>query len=408
VRIGYLIPEFPGQTHVFFWREIQALRARGVEVRLLSTRRPTGAPCRHEFAEAAAQETHYVFPPQPLALADWVARRLQGLGAALGYLNGLATTNAQGLKGRLRGLGLLLAAADLAHYARRERLEHIHVHSCADAAHLVALCRRLGGPPYSLTLHGDLGVYGGDHGAKMEGAAFVDAVGTHLLKQIVAELGLPAGRVHVTCMGVDTARLAQLGAVRIPTAGKLHVVTVARLNRMKGHVHALAAVRQAVDAGADVRYTIAGEGENRAEIEARIGALGLQERVRMAGTLSESEVLALLGEADAFLLPSVGAGEAWPVSVMEAMAAGLPVISSIIGATPEMIVSGVDGILVGQGDEGGLAAALVHLAHDLEARAAIGRAARLTAQRRFDVGVTAGRLADEIQHSAPCVAPHRE
>src|SRR3954469_6435002 len=57
VRVGYLIPEFPGQTHVFFWREIVALRARGVTVRLLSTRRPAGSS-RHEFAAAAAAETH--------------------------------------------------------------------------------------------------------------------------------------------------------------------------------------------------------------------------------------------------------------------------------------------------------------------------------------------------------------
>jgi colanic acid/amylovoran biosynthesis glycosyltransferase len=388
VRVGYLIPEFPGQTHVFFWREIVALRARGVTVRLLSTRRPAGSS-RHDFAAAAAEETHYAFPPRFSLLRRWVARRAPGLRVALQYLNSLSP---KGLKARARSLALLASAIDLLEYARAESLDHIHVHSCADAAHVVALCRRLGGPPYSLTLHGDLGVYGSDHRLKMEGAAFVAAVGGHLVRQVVSEVGLPPDRLLATCMGVDTGRLAGLDVKPSSQAGLLRIATVARLNRMKGHLHALAAVRRAVDAGADIEYTIAGEGEYRPEIERSVRALALQDRVHLVGTLSEAEVLSLLSRTDAFVLASVGAGEAWPVSVMEAMGAGVPVISSVIGATPEMITSGVDGILVEQRDEAGLAAAMLQLAADPQARIRMGERARLTAQRRFEVSVTAGRL----------------
>jgi glycosyltransferase involved in cell wall biosynthesis len=291
----------------------------------------------------------------------------------------------------------MLAAFDLVHHAQRERIDHVHVHSCADAAHAVALAHRLGGPSYSLTLHGDLHVYGRDHAAKMRSAAFVAAVGEHLVRQVVDEAAVPEARTHVTCMGVDLAPLASLGAERAFRPGALHVVTVARLNPMKGHVHALAAVRRAVDAGLDVRYTIAGSGEHRDVIEARAVELRLGDRVRLAGTLSESEVFGLLAEADAFVLPSVGAGEAWPVSVMEAMAAGLPVISSIIGATPQMIASGVDGILVEQRDEAALAEAMIRLGRDVAARRAIGERARLTARERFDVRITAERLSAAVR-----------
>jgi glycosyltransferase involved in cell wall biosynthesis len=304
----------------------------------------------------------------------------------------------------LRSFALVLAAIDLADYARRARLDHIHVHSCADAAHLVALCRRLGGPSYSLTLHGDLQVYGGDHRSKMQEAAFVLAVGSHLQRQIIEQVGLPPERVHVTCMGVDMTRLAQLGADREHVPNRLHVVTVARLNHMKGHVHALEAVRRAVDAGIDVRYTIGGEGENRGAIEARRRALGLEDRVELVGTLAETEVFNLLSTADAFILPSIGAGEAWPVSVMEAMGAALPVVSSIIGATPEMITPDVDGILVAQQDEAGLAAALVRLGRDVELRRRMGGNARVTAHKRFDVRGRAQFLADEIR-GAVSLAP---
>src|SRR4051812_48909209 len=63
LRMGYLIPEFPAQTHVFFWREVVALREMGVGVTLISTRRTPIEACRHAFADEARRETHYVYPP---------------------------------------------------------------------------------------------------------------------------------------------------------------------------------------------------------------------------------------------------------------------------------------------------------------------------------------------------------
>jgi colanic acid/amylovoran biosynthesis glycosyltransferase len=177
----------------------------------------------------------------------------------------------------------------------------------------------------------------------------------------------------------------------------LHMVTVARLHPTKGHVHVLKAIRQGLEAGADLRYTIAGNGPNRDTLLTQIDELGLRDRVALVGTLSEGEVFALLSKADAFVLPSTGLGEAWPVSVMEAMAAGLPVIASAIGATPEMITSGQDGFLIPQRDECSLLETIVRLARDLDVRRSVGQAARRTARQRFDVALTARTLRDAIQ-----------
>ena len=90
--IGYLVPEFPSQTHTFFWREICALRARGADVRLFSTRRPAPEACRHAFAEEAARETRYLVPPRAGRMASWLARRPGSLGPALDYVRGLHGT----------------------------------------------------------------------------------------------------------------------------------------------------------------------------------------------------------------------------------------------------------------------------------------------------------------------------
>jgi glycosyltransferase involved in cell wall biosynthesis/GT2 family glycosyltransferase len=391
--LGYLVPEFPSQTHVFFWREVEALRQAGVRVHMISSRRPEPGACRHEFAAAAARQTYYLYPPRWLrALGVLAVRPLKTL-KALRYLFGLRESS---WKKRLKYCGALLCAADLLTHARRHGYGHLHVHSCADTAHLAALCRILGGPTYSLTLHGDLPVYGTDHRSKMARASFVACVTAPLRQQVREQVGLPDEQTGVLWMGVDTDAFRSDG-VRGYEPNRLHVVTVARLNAMKGHCHALAAVRQAVERGCDVRYTIAGEGPHRGEIEATVKRLGLTDRVEMTGTMSETAVRALLQGADAFVLPSVGLGEAAPVSVMEAMACGLPVIASVIGGTPDMITDGADGLLVRQGDEQGLTDAFVMLARDPERRRQLGQAARERAVRAFDTRQTARRLLEAIR-----------
>jgi colanic acid/amylovoran biosynthesis glycosyltransferase len=396
LRLGYLVPEFPAQTHVFFWREITALRDLGENLFLLSTRRPAARNCRHAFAMAAISQTHYVFPPLgigPLALREMTSGRLSH---ALQYLNELEPV---ALKNRLRHYILLGSALDLVRWTQQKQINHVHAHSCADAAHVLALARRMGGPPYSLTLHGDLEVYGTDHRSKMRDAAFVSVVGDHLRRQVIERVGLSADRIMVNCMGVDTSQLTTLGRDRCSTAGRLHMVTVARLHPNKGHLHALAAINRGIRSGLDLHYTIAGGGPFVDSIRSRVIDLGLESRVTLTGTLSEIEVANLLSRADAFLLPSEGLGEAWPVSVMEAMAAGLPVVASEIGATPEMITPGEDGFLVQQGDELALLDMITLLATNLHLRSRVGDAARRTAQRRFDVRKTARALRDAVRAS---------
>jgi colanic acid/amylovoran biosynthesis glycosyltransferase len=392
-RLGYLVPEFPSQTHAFFWREVQALRQFGVDVRITSSRKPDPAACRHPFADQARRETHYLVPPHAAAVWQLVRRPLRTL-AAVGYLRKLSVRS---WRARVRGVGLLLAAAELVRHARGCGYAHVHVHSCADTAHVAALAKILGGLSYSLTLHGDLPVYGTDHDRKMAGAAFVGCVTRQLRAQVAATVGLPESRLPVIWMGVNTDEYTRPAGD--PAAGALLVVTVARLNPAKGHVYALRAIRAAVDHGCDVRYEIAGEGPHRGEIEAEVSRLALGDRVRLLGTLGEQEVLALLRRADAFLLPSVGLGEAAPVSVMEAMSCGLPVVSSVIGGTPDMIGHGVDGFLVRPADVDGLTECLTRLARDPQLRQRIGAAARARAVRQFDYRQTGRQLLDAITAS---------
>ncbi len=394
--VGMLIPEFPSQTHAFFWREIRAWRAAGVRVRIFSSRRPAPGACPHEWAEEARRETTYLFPPSGVALGRLA---LHPIGTARAKIYVLDLSESR-LKDKMRVLGLIPSALELMRQCARDGIRHVHCHSFANAAHLCALARILGGPTYSLTLHGDLPVYGTDHVSKLRHCLAVTTAGPHLVEP-VASLGVARERILSNPMGVDTERFSPPTIERPVVAGELSLLTVARLNRNKGHRYALEAMRRLVDQKLDLKYTIVGEGPYRGEIEQTVRELGLQERVRLLGGRGESQVLELLRSHDVFVLPSVGLGEAAPVSVMEAMACGVPVVASIIGSTPAMISDGETGFLVPQEDVGALERTLGVLTKDIVLRREVGKAARAAAVEQFDARTSSLRL---LEHLRACGA----
>jgi len=145
------------------------------------------------------------------------------------------------------------------------------------------------------------------------------------------------------------------------------------------------------DEGWKVVYTIVGDGPARDEIEQAIFSLGLADSVELAGTRGEAEVQALLQSSDALLLTSVGS-EGAPVAIMEAMACGVPVVSSIIGGTQDMIEHGKDGFLVPQQNVEAIADSLRQLAENPQLALEMGRLARARAVREFDSRALANRF----------------
>jgi glycosyltransferase involved in cell wall biosynthesis len=226
-------------------------------------------------------------------------------------------------------------------------------------------------------------VYGRDHKEKMADARFVACV-TKPLQQDVLELtGKPIDQVPLIRMGVDTTVFAP-SQQNQTQAGKLTLVTVARLNPSKGIEYALNAITESKRMGYEITYLIAGEGPYRQVLEELIDKLDLGGSVRLLGTTPENEVIALLHRSDAFVLPSIGLGEAAPVSVMEAMSCGVPVVCSRIGGTPDMISDGVDGFLTPQRDVRALLQAFTTLTDDPILRKTLGENARARAVREFD------------------------
>lgn len=381
MKVAILIPEFPSQTHAFFWREIQALRSLNIDVVLVSTRRPAADACRHDFAGPAAQETIYLFPPEWLADTLFLLSQPGGLFKAIRYVFNLRESSwAQ----RLAAMMLLLPAARLCRLTRAQSIVHLHVHSFANSAHVAAIAKLLGGSDFSLALHGDLEVYGKDHASKVKFASFARCVTLPLKQQLLDRAILPASRIHLLWMGVDTKHFSPIERSVQLKETSFRLLTVARLHVNKGHRFALQAIHRLKAQGINVRYTIVGDGPAREDIASTVKSLGLTDVVDMVGTKSEADVLRLLQGSDALLLTSVGMGEAAPVAVMEAMACGLPVVCSIIGGTPDMINHGHDGFLVPQEDIDAIAACIRQLIENPDLPLRVGTAARDRALRNFD------------------------
>ncbi|MGP1271825.1 MAG: glycosyltransferase [Phycisphaerales bacterium] len=392
MRIGYFIPDFPSQTHAFFWRELDAVgRLAGEPVEIVSTTRPADDQCLHDFAEEARGRTTYL-----LRTPELLRGVLTAVGLPLAALRGFrAAMRLQEISPGAR-LGAWLAALRLVTWARHHRLDHLHVHSAANAALIAMLARIMGGPSYSVVLHGDPEVYGSHHAEKLAHAACVIPVTRPLAERVKREGWMEPARVHVITMGVDTERFSPADA---PRGDPPQVLTVARLNKTKGVQFALEALAKLRVQGLAFRYTVLGEGPYRGELAALVEQLGLSDAVDLPGTASQDEVLAALRRASVFALTSFGKGEAAPVSVMEAMSTGVPVVVSRIGGSPDMIDHGVDGFLVEQQDSEGIASAFRELLASAERRASVGAAARARAERDFDYRVLAERVLAVIRSS---------
>jgi glycosyltransferase involved in cell wall biosynthesis len=210
------------------------------------------------------------------------------------------------------------------------------------------------------------------------------------------DAGLPAGRLEVVHNGIDVAAYepAADGAVDVRRelalpAGAPVLATVTVLRAGKGSevlLEAFAALRRDHPAAVLV---VAGDGPLRPALEARAAELGLGGAVRWAGF--RRDVPQLLAAADLFVLPS--RWDAFPTAVLEAMAAGLPVVASHTGGIPEMVEDGVTGLLVPPGDAPALAAALSGLlAAATGRRAEMGRRGRERAGAHFSLAAWADRL----------------
>jgi colanic acid/amylovoran biosynthesis glycosyltransferase len=224
-------------------------------------------------------------------------------------------------------------------------------------------------------------------------------ISDHWRQRLIA-LGCPAARTAVHRMGIDCSLFDF--AIRDRAEGEpLRLVTVARLVEKKGVEYAIRAVARLVEKGVDVVYSVVGDGPLRGALEKLVTELGLSGRVKILGALSHADVVALLASSHIMVAPSVTASngdmEGIPVAIMEAMASGLPVVSTQHSGIPELISDGVTGYLVPERDTDALAEKLHHVAEHAAEWPLVARAARAFVEEHHDIAALNDQLARRLE-----------
>jgi len=391
-RIGYLIPEFPGQTHIFFWREILALERMGIAVSLFSTRPPPAGLISHKWSEEAMARTEYLGQIDPLA-------------AATTALSVSPTVYARDVLREGKDLGRDLAittgaAKLLKESCERQGITHVHAHSCGRAALVAMLANRMNGPSYSVTLHGPMSDYGPGQRLKWRHAKFATVITEKLKALLPEQLGNDRPeRIFVQPMGVDVDVLKRDMPYQPHHPGDtLRLFACGRLNIVKGHQDLIDAVCALREQGIDARLNIAGEDDDggsgyRKVLEDKISDLEIGHAVTLLGAISAEDVRRHLLEAHVFTLASWH--EPLGVAYMEAMACEVPTLGTDAGGVPELIRHGVDGLLVEPKSPERLAAAIRLLAQSPEDAMRLGKAGRARILDRFNCQKGAELIARE-------------
>jgi sugar transferase (PEP-CTERM/EpsH1 system associated) len=265
---------------------------------------------------------------------------------------------------------------------------HTRNWTCIDAI----VGARLAGVP--IVIHGEHGREATDPEGRNAGrrrlrrllAPFVTefvTVSQDLARWLVEEVRIPARKVRTIYNGVDTREFSPEGRARARQAlglpeRSVAFGTVGRLDPVKDHVGLLRALAQ-MSADPEALLYIVGDGPCRSQIEAAVRALGLSQRVRLLG--DRPDVPEILPGFDVFVLPSLGEGMS--NAILEAMAAGLPVVATRVGGNPELVLHEVSGLLVEPRSSESLMAGLSRYAQDPCLRAIHGRAARERAESEF-------------------------
>ncbi len=367
MRLVVLVDHFPALSETFVVEEIAALRRAGHDVRV-----ETGA--------WAAERAELSAPPAITCLAeDGLRRRALDLLwlAARRPRAVLADVRARRRRSREEPVHPLRVIAPVARRLAAGGERHVHVHFAAGAALDALRLSRLAGTSYSVVAHAyEIYRRPANLAEKLGGAAVafgVSAVTTADLRAIAG----PAANVRTLPMGVDPQRFARRG----PQPGDGHVVAVGRLVEKKGFMGLVEAVGLLRDRGAaPARVTIVGDGPLRDDLRRRIGELGVEDVVTLAGARQPHEIGAVLEDADVLAVPSViaadGDRDGLPVVVLEALAMELAVVASDLVGLPE-VVRAPWGRLAPAGDVPALADALAEvLALPAAERAAAGAAAR--------------------------------
>ncbi len=375
MRVLYVLKRYPRLSETFVVRELLGLEAAGVHVGVDALSSPEPG-LRHPEVDEVCAAVRYVprrprlWEPRTAAVhAAWIARQPRT------WWRCASEAHRQGQFRRF------LQAGFVAQRARRERFDHIHAHFATAAAETARWAGALSHTPWSVTAHAK-DIFHVDHvdafPRRIATAAAVVTVSQHNAEHI-ADVAPPGVRV----------RFVPNAVALVPSDGPDvtgTILCVARLVPKKGIdtlIDAAAVIARSVDG---LRVEVVGDGPLRGELEERIARLGLTGRVVLRGALRSDDVAAAYRGAAMLVMPcrvaADGDRDGLPTVILEAMARGLPVVSTDTVGIGEVVRDGETGLLVPPDDAASLANAIEKLWREPAMAKSFGAAGRRLVRRR--------------------------
>jgi colanic acid/amylovoran biosynthesis glycosyltransferase len=392
MRIAYFTNSYPRATDTFIRREVVGLRQRGIDVRTFSVRR-TGAD--HDVGPEVLDEksnTCYLLPVNPFKL---IGANLSAVIRMPGrYLAALALalkTRRPGLRGLLFQLLYFQEAILLGRELRRQGITHVHNHLGDNSGTVTLLASSLTGIGYSITIHGPHIFFDPTHWAlreKVRYSRFIVCISHYCQSQMML-FSDQADWSHLTIVrcGVDLEHF-RCGPVKDKARKLLYT---GRLAAEKGLPVLFDSLRTLADRGYDFELTLVGDGSDRQALEALGRQLGIFDRLVFAGYVGQDGVREYLQQSDVFILPSFAEGV--PVSLMEAMACGVPVLATYVGGVAELVEPEQTGLVVPPADSLALGNALARYLDSMELRQKVSRLGRERVQRHYNLNAEVDKLA---------------
>ncbi len=395
--ILYIVSRFPTVTETFVVDEWWKLERRfRLEFASLLRQRE---PALHEPARRLLPRVSWVGPLAPATLRANVALLVRHpklyLSTFLTLQRGSARTP---MGGHLKGAYTFWKAVRLAEVVRERGVGHVHAHFVNQPASAAWVIHRLTGTPFSFTAHAnDLFMGPALLERKLQDCAFAVTISDYNAAFLGRHVRGDSQVVVVHC-GIEPEHFPFK-----ERTGTRAVICVARLAETKGHADLFRAFSLLAPELPDLRLELVGDGPERERLTALAAELGISDRARFHGALPAEEVRRILAESDLFVLASVqdasGGRDGIPVSLMEAMASGLPVVTTELSGIPELVENGRTGLLVQPGDPAGLAAAIRVLVEDPEYARQLARNGRDWVGERFALETETSRLADLFEQA---------
>jgi len=399
LRLSYIIGTYPVLTETFIDREIRHLLDLGVDLEIVSIRRPRTdlSPAQRDLS----RRVRYLLP------VSWTGLLLSQLTAAIGrprtYFGTLAWLLSRKHDGapRRRTAFHFVTGVYLARVLRQRRGIHLHAHFVDRAATVALVASRFLDTTYSVTAHAREIYVDAFLLRERIGEAVFAATCTEYNRRYLADLVGPsvAPRVLRLYHGLDLKTYLD-GPERAPSAERPLLLAVAQLAERKGLQYLVEACRILADRGRSFECEIIGDGPLRGELERQVHDLGLEDHVRLTGPLPYPDVVARYPRAAAFVLPCIvtseGDRDGIPNVILEAMAAAVPVVSTPVSGIPEVLRDDETGLVVPEGDAPAIADAVERLLDDPALGTRLGTAARSFVSSEFDLTRNIDRLVERF------------